>query len=59
MLIFIDSRPLKDGDIVSIDVSVYFNGVHGDNCTTVAVGTVDDASLDLIAITQVSSSCSD
>jgi methionyl aminopeptidase len=29
-----DSRPLEDGDIISIDVSLYLNGYHGDNCGT-------------------------
>jgi len=33
-----DKRPLEHGDIVSIDVSVYFNGFHGDNCGTVICG---------------------
>ena len=43
-----DSRPLQDGDIVSFDVSCYLNGVHGDNCGTVAVGNVDEAGIRLI-----------
>lgn len=33
-----DMRPLEYGDLVSFDVSVFFNGVHGDNCATVIVG---------------------
>ncbi|NNE73813.1 MAG: type I methionyl aminopeptidase [Acidimicrobiales bacterium] len=29
-----DSRPLADGDLVNVDVTVYLDGVHGDtNCT--------------------------
>jgi methionyl aminopeptidase len=36
------SRTLQDGDIISIDVTVYREGVHGDNCLTVAIGDVDD-----------------
>lgn len=36
-----DSRPLVDGDVLSLDVSVYLNGVHGDNCATIIVGDVD------------------
>ena len=28
---------LQRGDILSIDVSIYFNGFHGDNCKTVTV----------------------
>ena len=37
-----DSRTLQVGDILSCDVSVYLDGVHGDNCGTVVVGDVDD-----------------
>lgn len=33
-----NDRPLKKGDIVSIDVSLYVDGMHGDNCTTFIVG---------------------
>lgn len=35
-----DSRPLMRGDLVSIDVSLFLNGVHGDNCGVALV--VDD-----------------
>jgi methionyl aminopeptidase len=34
-----DDRKLENGDMISIDVSVYYNGFHGDNCGTVLVGT--------------------
>ena len=27
-----DDRPLEDGDLLSIDVSLFYNGFHGDNC---------------------------
>ncbi len=37
-----DSRVLKDGDILSIDVSVYKNSYHGDNCMTMIVGGNSD-----------------
>lgn len=33
-----DSRPLVKGDVVSFDISCFYNGVHGDNCATVIVG---------------------
>jgi methionyl aminopeptidase len=33
-----DDRPLEDGDVVSIDISVYLDGFHGDNCRTFTVG---------------------
>ena len=34
-----DSRPLQDGDIVNIDISVYFKGMHADLNETFCVGT--------------------
>jgi methionyl aminopeptidase len=36
-----DYRPLQDGDIVNIDVSVYYQGYHADLNETFFVGTVD------------------
>jgi methionyl aminopeptidase len=36
-----DARSLRNGDIVSFDVSCFVGGVHGDNCATVIVGDVD------------------
>eukprot|EP00904_Undaria_pinnatifida_P007059 jgi/Undpi1/3483/HiC_scaffold_16.g06855.m1 len=54
-----DNRPLRDGDLVSFDVSVFFkargqmmDGFHGDNCATVGVGTIDAASQRLMDATQ-------
>jgi len=43
-----DSRPLAEGDIINIDVTIYREGVHGDTSTTFLVGDVDDASLRLV-----------
>jgi methionine aminopeptidase len=34
------SRPLHDGDIVNIDITVYLNGFHGDTSQTFLVGNV-------------------
>lgn len=34
------SRPLEDGDIVNIDITVYLNGYHGDTSRTFLVGNV-------------------
>lgn len=39
-----DDRPLEDGDIVNIDVTAYFGGVHGDTCAMFYVGDVDEES---------------
>lgn len=36
-----DDRPLQDGDLISVDVSVYLNGFHGDCAATYCVGQVD------------------
>lgn len=33
-----DGYKLKKGDVASFDVSLFFNGYHGDNCATVLVG---------------------
>jgi methionyl aminopeptidase len=43
-----DDRVLQDGDLVSLDVSCYKNGVHGDNCTTVGCGTLDETAARLL-----------
>jgi methionyl aminopeptidase len=47
-----DSRPLREGDIVSIDVTVYREGVHGDTCVTVGVGEIDRRSAQLVDVTR-------
>jgi methionyl aminopeptidase len=36
-----DSRPLEDGDIVNLDVTVFLDGMHGDCSATFLVGEVD------------------
>jgi methionyl aminopeptidase len=36
-------RVLRDGDIVSVDVGVKFEGYHTDSAATLAVGEVDEA----------------
>ena len=47
-----DDRPLADGDIVDLDVTVYLGGVHGDTNGTFLVGEVDDASRRLVRVTE-------
>ena len=47
-----DSRVLRDGDVVSFDVSVFVDGVFGDNCGTVCVGDVDAAGRRLVDATR-------
>ncbi|RKP28157.1 peptidase M24, structural domain-containing protein [Syncephalis pseudoplumigaleata] len=36
-----DKRPLEDGDIINVDVTVYRQGYHGDTSATFLVGQVD------------------
>lgn len=47
-----DARPLRDGDIVNIDVTLYREGVHGDTNATWCVGTVDPLSRKLVDVTR-------
>lgn len=47
-----DRRPLDEGDIVNVDVSVYHKGWHGDLNETFVVGTnVDEESKRLVKVT--------
>uniref|UniRef100_G3WUS5 Methionine aminopeptidase n=1 Tax=Sarcophilus harrisii TaxID=9305 RepID=G3WUS5_SARHA len=45
-----DSRPLQDGDIINIDVTVYYNGYHGDTSETFLVGNVDKYGKKLVEV---------
>jgi methionyl aminopeptidase len=47
-----DDRPLADGDIVDLDVTVFLGGVHGDTNGTFLVGDVDDMSRRLVRVTE-------
>jgi methionyl aminopeptidase len=47
-----DDRPLRDGDIVNLDVTIYLDGVHGDTNATFPVGQIDEASAHLIEVTR-------
>ncbi len=46
------TKVFQDGDIVSIDVGVCFEGYHADAARTVPVGSVSNAALDLIRVTE-------
>ncbi len=43
-----DQRPLQEGDIVNIDVTLYYDGFHGDLNETYLVGNVDEAGRKLV-----------
>ena len=45
-------RVLVEGDIVSVDIGVKFEGYHTDSATTVAVGEIADESRRLLATTR-------
>jgi methionyl aminopeptidase len=45
-------RVLHDGDIISIDVGVKYDGYHTDSATTVAIGVVPQESHRLLDVTQ-------
>lgn len=45
-----DSRKLEDGDIVNVDITVYYNGYHGDLNETFFVGNVDERSKKLVRV---------
>jgi len=47
-----DSRPLQEGDIVNIDISLYHGGFHGDVNATYYVGEVDEDSKRLVETTR-------
>lgn len=47
-----DSRQLRDGDIINIDVTVFYEGVHGDTSVTFLVGDVDESSRHLVRETR-------
>jgi len=43
-----DLRPLEEGDVVNVDVSVFLNGYHGDLNETFVVGKAADEDLNLV-----------
>src|SRR5690625_1502901 len=47
-----DSTVLKEGDIVNVDITLFREGVHGDNSATFLVGDVDEESRLLVERTR-------
>ncbi|XP_065203986.1 methionine aminopeptidase 1D, mitochondrial-like [Planococcus citri] len=43
-----DDRPLLNGDIITVDVAVYYKGYHGDSSETFLVGEVDNGGKKLV-----------
>jgi len=46
------SRPLLDTDIVNLDVTVFYNGYHGDTSATFLLPNTDAAGRELVACTE-------
>ncbi|XP_020619380.1 methionine aminopeptidase 1-like [Orbicella faveolata] len=46
-----DLRPLENGDLLNIDITIYYNGFHGDLNETYFVGEVDEESKQLVKVT--------
>ena len=49
-----NNKPLKDGDIISLDCGVFMNGFHGDVAYTFEVGDVSDEIKNLLRTTKES-----
>jgi methionyl aminopeptidase len=45
-------RVLRDGDLLSVDVGVWLEGLHADSAATLPVGGVSDEAQRLLAVTQ-------
>ncbi|KAF7284375.1 hypothetical protein GWI33_022162 [Rhynchophorus ferrugineus] len=48
-----DDRPLENGDVINVDITVYHNGYHGDCSKTFLVGEVDDVGKRLVECTEI------
>ncbi|MBX2938612.1 MAG: type I methionyl aminopeptidase [Ferruginibacter sp.] len=51
---FPNNTPLKEGDVVSVDIGAYMNGFHGDSAYTFALGDVEEDVLKLLKVTKES-----
>ncbi|HEX7546424.1 MAG TPA: type I methionyl aminopeptidase, partial [Gemmatimonadaceae bacterium] len=45
-------RVLKDGDIISVDIGVFYGGLHTDSANTWPVGRIDEKTAKLLRVTQ-------
>ncbi len=46
------SKPLREGDIIGIDLGIFYRGFHNDTAITVGVGVIDYKKKNLLEITQ-------
>ncbi|MDA3902349.1 MAG: type I methionyl aminopeptidase [Desulfuromusa sp.] len=54
---FANQDPLQEGDIISIDFGLIIDGFFGDSAVTIPVGKIDDATIQLLQVTQDSLKC--
>jgi methionyl aminopeptidase len=54
---FANQNPLEEGDIISIDFGLVFDGFYGDSALTIPVGQIDAASERLLLVTEESLRC--
>lgn len=47
-----DGRVLKEGDIVGLDLGVWYNGYHTDSAVTLGVGQISSEAVKLILVTE-------
>ena len=47
-----NKKPLKEGDIISVDVGACFKGYHGDSAWSYAVGKISKKANDLLKVTE-------
>jgi len=47
-----DDREIMEGDVVSIDVSIFKDGYHGDNCSTAIAGEGDEEAKLLVRVAE-------
>ncbi len=51
---FPNEIPLREGDIVSVDIGAFMNGFHGDSAYTFAIGTISPEIQQLLVVTKES-----
>lgn len=54
-----DQRPLEDGDIINIDVTLYYGGFHGDLNETYYVGEKARSNPDAVRVVETARECLD
>lgn len=54
-----DQRPLEDGDIINIDVTLYHGGFHGDLNETYYVGEKARSNVDAVRVVETARECLD